>query len=100
MPSDQLAFSFGVPTASKLGKADPVEAPPHLRDEIARVWGLPLGERVEITFRPAFPITSLSGRLELRSAPACYPWNAREPLALRVAGQDFTSRDIERWSLL
>lgn len=73
---------------------------PHLRDEISRVWGLPLGERVEITFRPTFSVPGVIGRLELRASPTRSPWDPHEPLALRVAGCDFTSRDIERWTLI
>jgi len=73
-------------------------APPELRDEIARAWGLPLGERVDVSFQPAFPVPTAAGILELRTAPE-FPWNPREPLALRVAGCEFTSRDIARWSL-
>lgn len=94
MSADQLALAFD---------SSPVPQPgvvPHLRDEIARVWGLPLGERVEITFRPAFSVPAITGRLELRASPARYPWDPHEPLSLRVAGCDFTTRDIERWTLL
>lgn len=76
----------------------PSVAVAHLRDEIARAWGLPLGQRVEIAFRPAFPVPAVVGQLELRSTPA-FPWDPREPLALRVAGCDFTSRDIAHWKL-
>jgi len=89
----QLALAFD---------SSPVLQPgvvPHLRDEISRVWGLPLGERVEITFRPDFSIPAIAGRLELRASPTRYPWDPHEPLALRVAGCDFTSRDIEQWTL-
>lgn len=98
MPATQLAFALDAsPASAPSGEAD---ALPHLRDEIAKVWGLPLGERVEIAFHPSFPLVSIAGLLELRASPARYPWDPHEPLALRVAGCDFTSRDIERWSLL
>lgn len=87
-------------TSTNVGTTDINHAPlPHLLDEIARIWSLPLGERAEITFRPAFPLPAISGLLELRTDPA-YPWDARRPLALRIAGCDFTSRDIERWNLV
>ena len=92
MHAAQLPLSFD---SSPTLPSGPV---PHLRDEIARVWSLPLGERVEITFRPAFPVPAVAGLLELHSAPA-FPWGPRQPLALRIAGCDFTSRDIERWKL-
>ena len=100
MPPDQLAFSFGAPGAPKLGRAYPVETPPQLRGEIARVWGLPLGERVEIAFRPSIPVPAVGGLLELRADPARYPRDPHEPLALRIAGCDFSSRDIERWKVI
>lgn len=71
---------------------------PELRDEIARIWGLPLGERVEICLREN-ERSAATGILELVSSPA-YPWNPHEPLHLRIAGLPFTSRDIERWTQL
>lgn len=92
MPAKQTAFSFD---SSPDHSLDPL---PHLRDEIARTWALPLGERVEITFHPAFPLASIVGVLELRAAPD-FPWAARHALALRIDGQDFTSRDIQHWRL-
>lgn len=70
-------------------------ASPDLRDEIARAWGLPLGQRVEISFHDA-ELDSLAGRLEL-AAPPDFPWNPRESLQLRIAGFTFTSRAIARW---
>ncbi len=73
-------------------------APPELRDEIARAWGLPLGERVELSFRRG-PLDAAAGVLELAAAPD-YPWNPRQPLQLRVCGYIFDSRDIERWTRL
>lgn len=90
---DQLALAFD---SSPVLQPGPV---PHLRDEIARVWSLPLGERAEITFRPAFPLASIVGTLELRASPDT-PWNPRQALALRIAGQDFSSRDIDHWKLV
>lgn len=71
---------------------------PELRVEIAHVWGLPIDERVEISFRDA-QIDALTGMLELAAAPD-FPWNPRQPLTLRIAGFTFSSRDIERWAKL
>jgi hypothetical protein len=71
-------------------------APPELRDEIARAWSLPLGERVEVSFRDG-QLDTLAGVLELAAAPD-FPWNPREPLTLRIAGFVFSTRDIERWT--
>jgi hypothetical protein len=98
MPDAQFQLSFGSsPSSGTSASPEPI---PHLRDEIAQVWGLPLGERVEVTFRPAFPVPAASGLFELRASPSRYPWDPHEPLALRVAGCDFTSRDIERWKVV
>lgn len=63
MPDPQLALDFDSAPELLPGLV------PHLRDEIARAWDLPLSERVELTFRPAFPLASLVGQLELRAAP-------------------------------
>lgn len=71
-------------------------APPELRDEIAGIWGLPLGERVEVTFRNG-QLDAITGVLEIAESPA-FPWNPRKPLALRIAGFTFSSRDIARWT--
>ena len=67
MPATQLAFALDASPAS--APSGEVEALPHLRDEITRVWGLPLGERVEIAFHPSFPLVSIAGLLELRASP-------------------------------
>lgn len=71
---------------------------PELRDEVARVWGLPLGEQVEVNFRNG-QLNALRGMLELISAPD-YPWKAQQPLQLRIAGFAFNSREIESWTKL
>jgi len=73
-------------------------APLELRDEIARAWALPLGERVEIFFRDG-QLDTLAGTLHLAAAPD-FPWNPRQPLQLRIAGFVFSSRDIEHWAKL
>ncbi|MCX6936276.1 MAG: hypothetical protein NTU80_00030 [Verrucomicrobia bacterium] len=91
MPDDQLDFVFDSAPALQPG---PV---PHLRDEIARIWGLPLGEHVEITLLRG-SCDALRGRLQLEAGPDL-PMNPRQPLALSIAGVRFSSRDIERWKL-
>ncbi len=99
MSADQLAFSFGSAPVPESGRGvGTAETLPHLRDEIAKVWGLPLGERVEITFHASFALPSILGLLELRTDPN-YPWDSHQPISLRIAGIDFTNRDIERWTL-
>ncbi len=71
-------------------------SPPDLREEIARMWSLPIGERVEVVLRDG-QVDSLTGVLELAAAPD-FPWNPRQPLTLRLAGFMFSSREIERWT--
>jgi len=74
------------------------EACPLLRDEIARAWGLPLGQRVEVCLRGGERSAAI-GKLELLSVPE-FPWNPRQPLQLRISGFHFSSRDIERWTIV
>lgn len=68
-----------------------------LRDEIGAAWGLPLGQRVEVSLRDE--PCALRGILELERAPD-YPWDGRQALQLAVAGFVFSSRQIERWTVL
>lgn len=71
---------------------------PELRDEIARAWALPIGERTEVCFRGS-QRSAITGILELITTPD-FPWNPRQPLKLRIAGFIFSSRDIESWTRL
>lgn len=75
---------------------DPV-AVSGLRDEVARLWSMPLGARVEVFFKEG-PLDNITGVLQLAAAPA-YPWNPHDLLALRIAGFAFSSRAIEHWTL-
>jgi len=68
-----------------------------LRAEIAVAWGLPLGQRVEVSLRNQ--PCALRGILELERAPD-YPWDGRQVLQLAVAGFAFSSREMERWTVL
>ena len=68
-----------------------------LRDEIAAAWGLPLGQRVEVTLRNQ--PCALRGILELERTPD-FPWDGRQVLRLAVAGFSFSSREMERWAML
>ena len=70
--------------------------PSDIRDEIARAWGLPLGQQVEVCFRGS-QRAAITGTLELLSTPN-YPWDPHQPLQLRIAGFTFDSREIERWT--
>jgi hypothetical protein len=92
MSEHQLPLDLDLPYAP----APAAEA--GLRAEIAEQWGMPLGERVEVVFRAGATFPMLRGVLELHRAPE-FPWNPREPLALRISGIEFSSRDIQRWML-
>ncbi len=92
MPDQQINLAFDTSPVLQPG---PV---PHLCDEIARVWALPLGEQVELALLRG-PCDSLRGRLDLLHSPD-HPWNPRQPLALSIAGVAFSSHDIDHWKLL
>ena len=68
-----------------------------LRDEIAAAWSLPLGKRVEVSFRGQR--SAVAGILELLRPPD-YPWDPRQPLKLGIAGLVFSSREIASWTRL
>ena len=91
MPENQTDFVF---TAEPSLQPGPV---PHLRDEIALIWNLPLGENVDITLLRG-SCTALRGRLQLESTPAP-PFDRHQPLMLSISGVLFSSRDIEHWKL-
>lgn len=92
MPEHQASLPFDLSYQPAPG------APPEMRDEIAHVWGLPIGAHAEITLRDE-SLDTVSGLLELVSTPD-FPWNPRQPLQLRVNGFVFDSRAIERWTCL
>lgn len=92
MPENQTDFAFTEEPSLQPG---PV---PHLRDEIARIWSLPLGENVDITLLRG-SCTALRGRLQLECTPAL-PFDRHQPLMLSISGVLFSSRDIEHWKLL
>ncbi len=66
-----------------------------IRDEIAQVWGLPLGQHVVLSIRGQERI-ELHGRLELSVAPD-YPWDKFQPLRLKIKGVVFSSTEIGHW---
>lgn len=77
----------------------PAPAPvPELRDEVAALWGYPLGQCVEVCFRGG-QRSAITGKLELLRAPD-YPWDRQQPLQLAIAGFVFSSREIDRWTVL
>ena len=71
---------------------------PQLLDEIATAWRLPLGQRVEVCLRGG-QRSAVTGILELLRAPD-YPWYPQQPLKLAISGLIFSSREIDRWTIL
>ena len=65
--------------------------------DIAKAWGLPVGKNARIHLKDSESIPVLEGRLELTSAPDL-PFDARQPLSLRIRGYKFSSRAITSWA--
>ena len=73
-----------------------VDVVPWLENEFAQVWGLPLGRFVRITLcNHQLPV--VVGHLKLARLPDLPP-DPRVPLALRIARNEFSSRQIMDWS--
>jgi hypothetical protein len=71
---------------------------PSVDADIARVWGLPLRERVRVTLR-GHALALITGRLELTRLPDL-PFDAHTPLGLCIGTETFTSRQIISWVLV
>jgi hypothetical protein len=69
-----------------------------LTDELAAVWGLPLGRKVRVELRQ-HTVDGLTGLLQVAGLPDL-PFNARQPLRLRIGHIEFTSRQIVTWSVV
>ncbi len=70
----------------------PLPEDPLVRD-IGTEWGLPVGQRVRITFHPGESFRELTGRLEVAVAPEL-PLNRHRSLRLRIAGYDFVHTTV------
>ena len=93
--TEQGEFLFADGVQPELRVPHPLD---DLLQEIAVAWGLPVGERVRVRLMTE-AVPELSGRLELARVPDL-PLDPRQPLALRVAGVTFSSREVRSWSLL
>ncbi len=85
---DEFLFCDGAQPQIGLPQADD----PLWRD-IGREWGLPVGERVRVAFRPGENFRELVGRLEVAAAPDL-PFNRHRPLRLRINGVEFAHTTI------
>lgn len=81
----------------KKAEPGPEELDRQVDAEIAAVWGVPLGYRVEVTLRD-HALTRLTGRLELHRMPE-RPFSAERLLVLKIDRDMFTNRQIETWTL-
>ena len=84
-PGHQEEFLFSEGDEGRLGL--PLADDPLVRD-IGNEWGLPVGQRVRVTFHSAESFRELTGRLEVAVAPEL-PLNRHRSLRLRVAGYEF-----------
>lgn len=71
---------------------------PELTDEMAAVWGLPVGRRARMTLR-GHTLDELSGRVKIARLPGL-PLDPREELQLCIGLETFTSRQVSGWCLL
>jgi len=82
------------------GPAPEIHLPDPLADFYAAVaakWEIPLGQPIHVALRE-HSFSDLQGRLELFRAPDL-PLDRRQPLALRIGPNEFSSRQIVAWSL-
>lgn len=71
---------------------------PSIADEVAAVWGLPVGRRVRVELR-GHAVPGLLGLMQVAGLPDL-PFDARRPLRLRIGHEEFTSQQIGSWSVL
>lgn len=69
-----------------------------LTDELAAVWGLPLGRNVHVELR-RHAVPGLRGMLQVAGLPDL-PFDAHKALRLRIGHEEFTSQQIVSWSVL
>ncbi|MFA6962165.1 MAG: hypothetical protein WC205_15525 [Opitutaceae bacterium] len=94
-PEDQSEFLFTDGPAPELSPPEPLA---DLVTDMARLWSLPLYQKARLTLK-AHSLDEVSGRLELVSAPDL-PLNPTHTLTLRVAGVEFSSRQVIAWTLI
>lgn len=69
-----------------------------MTDELAAVWGLPLGRKVRVELRN-HAVEGLHGVVQVAGLPDL-PFNPRAPLRLRIGREEFTSRQVVAWSVV
>ena len=67
-------------------------------NEVSTAWQLPVGRVVRIDLH-GHDLPSLQGLLELPRAPDL-PLDPHQPLFLRIAGVEFSSRQIAAWTIV
>lgn len=71
---------------------------PELADEVAAVWGLPVGRRARVTLR-GHAVDELCGLVQVAGLPDM-PFAAHKPLRLRIGHEEFSSRQVTAWSVV
>jgi hypothetical protein len=66
--------------------------------EVRAAWGLPIRERVRVVLDGS-DVDGIHGLLEVAEPYPDYPFDAANPLSLRIGGVRFSSRQIRSWSL-
>jgi hypothetical protein len=98
---EQLSLFSDLP-AGRAREAPPLpgftDLAPELADEVAAVWGLPVGRRARVTLC-GHVVDELSGLLQIAGLPEL-PLDARRVLRLRIGHLEFTSRQVTGWSAL
>ena len=92
---NQQEFLFAGGPAPQLHPPDPRS---RFYDEVSSAWQLPVGRVVRVDLRD-HDLPSVQGPLELSRAPDL-PFDPRQPLVLRTAGVEFTSRQIAAWTIV
>jgi len=91
----QQEFLFADGPAPHLHPPDPRSG---FYGEVSTAWQLPVGRVVRIDLHD-HDLPSLQGLLELARAPDL-PLDSRQPLVLRIAGVEFSSRQIAAWTIV
>ncbi|MDR2674321.1 MAG: hypothetical protein LBC18_05490 [Opitutaceae bacterium] len=66
--------------------------------EIRAAWGLPIRERARVVLNGG-DVEEIHGLLEVTEPYPDYPFDAANPLSLRIGDVRFSSRQIRSWSL-
>jgi hypothetical protein len=95
MSGMQSEFLFDEGASPQVQPDDPNSA---FYEEVTGLWQLPIGQAVHVALR-SHHFAELQGRLLLAHAPDL-PLDVRQPLSLRIAAIEFSSRQVIAWALV